>query len=311
MEIKQPLRPTVLGQRVFFVLHNINTVCCRRKKRVQWKRSLIPLLLYKYELPLPWPPTPFISPPHFHRCSTKVPVGVPGRMWIAGPTLAIGYLNMPERTAERFVPDPFAAAAGREGERMYDTGDRCRYLQSGSIEVIGRCDYMVKVQRDKGIEGWGVFGGRGGEKRGGDRGQGALFVCCVMRGVVVVVSFWSFGAVIRVWRELQSTEQIMAIARQIRFAFVYLYFYLFIAHTCVMNEFYRYLEFMPWVNSISSSCHEWMLFRVLAMNEFCFELIPYLVSHQHQHNSAKAATPSGSVSLDTPAGAAVCRAVCS
>ena len=65
-------------------------------------------------------------------------------MWIAGPTLAIGYLNMPERTAERFVPDPFAAAAGKE-ERMYDTGDRCRYLPSGSIEVIGRCDFMVKV----------------------------------------------------------------------------------------------------------------------------------------------------------------------
>ncbi|CAM9998615.1 unnamed protein product [Ectocarpus fasciculatus] len=76
----------------------------------------------------------------------QVPVGVPGRMWIAGPTLAIGYLNMPERTAERFVPDPFAEAAGREGERMYDTGDRCRYLPSGSIEVIGRCDFMVKVR---------------------------------------------------------------------------------------------------------------------------------------------------------------------
>ncbi|CAM9512642.1 unnamed protein product, partial [Hapterophycus canaliculatus] len=76
----------------------------------------------------------------------QVPIGVPGRMWIAGPTLAIGYLNMPEKTAERFVADPFAMAAGREGERMYDTGDRCRYLPSGSIEVIGRCDFMVKVR---------------------------------------------------------------------------------------------------------------------------------------------------------------------
>ena len=66
-------------------------------------------------------------------------------MWIAGPTLAIGYLNMPERTAERFIPDPFAAAAGKN-ERLYDTGDRCRYLPSGSIEVIGRCDFMVKVR---------------------------------------------------------------------------------------------------------------------------------------------------------------------
>lgn len=80
---------------------------------------------------------------------TQVPIGVPGRMWIAGPTLAIGYLNMPERTAERFVPDPFAEADGRKGERMYDTGDRCRYLPSGSIEVIGRCDFMVKVSQVK------------------------------------------------------------------------------------------------------------------------------------------------------------------
>lgn len=73
---------------------------------------------------------------------------MPGRMWIAGPTLAIGYHNMPEKTAERFAKDPFAAAAGRTGERMYDTGDRCRYLPSGSIEVIGRCDYMVKVSEN-------------------------------------------------------------------------------------------------------------------------------------------------------------------
>ena len=87
---------------------------------------------------------------------TKVPVGVPGRMWIAGPTLAIGYLNMPERTAERFVPDPFAAAAGKE-ERMYDTGDRCRYLPSGSIEVIGRCDFMVKVSQPCGLLCCAVF----------------------------------------------------------------------------------------------------------------------------------------------------------
>lgn len=79
----------------------------------------------------------------------QVPIGVPGRMWIAGPTLAIGYLNMPERTAARFPPDPFAEAAGRKGERMYDTGDRCRYLPSGSIEVIGRCDFMVKVSQAK------------------------------------------------------------------------------------------------------------------------------------------------------------------
>lgn len=94
---------------------------------------------------------------------TQVPVGVPGRMWIAGPTLAIGYLNMPEKTAERFIEDPLALAAGRPGERMYDTGDRCRYLPSGSIEVIGRCDYMVKVSPS----GFSCFLKMGGSKDDG------------------------------------------------------------------------------------------------------------------------------------------------
>jgi non-ribosomal peptide synthetase component F len=37
-------------------------------------------------------------------------------------------------------------AVCRPGEKMYDTGDRCRYLPSGSIEVIGRCDFMVKIR---------------------------------------------------------------------------------------------------------------------------------------------------------------------
>ncbi|KAG5189217.1 hypothetical protein JKP88DRAFT_302551, partial [Tribonema minus] len=71
----------------------------------------------------------------------QVPVGVPGRMYIGGPCLALGYLNMPEKTAERFLPNPF-----RPQETIYDTGDRCRYLPSGSIEVIGRCDFMVKIR---------------------------------------------------------------------------------------------------------------------------------------------------------------------
>ena len=42
---------------------------------------------------------------------------------------------------------------GKGEPRMYDTGDRCRYLPSGSIEVIGRCDFMVKVSQVKPSEG--------------------------------------------------------------------------------------------------------------------------------------------------------------
>ncbi|CAM9615782.1 unnamed protein product [Chrysoparadoxa australica] len=71
----------------------------------------------------------------------QVPIGAPGRMFVGGPCLALGYLNMPKKTAERFVPDPF-----NPGHTMYDTGDRVRYLPSGSIEVIGRCDFMVKIR---------------------------------------------------------------------------------------------------------------------------------------------------------------------
>jgi non-ribosomal peptide synthetase component F len=37
----------------------------------------------------------------------QVPVGVPGRMYIGGPCLALGYLNMPDKTAERFLANPY------------------------------------------------------------------------------------------------------------------------------------------------------------------------------------------------------------
>jgi amino acid adenylation domain-containing protein len=71
-----------------------------------------------------------------------VPVGVPGELYLAGIRLARGYLNSPRLTAERFLPDPFAAAGGR----LYRTGDRVRYLSTGTIEFLGRTDYQVKVR---------------------------------------------------------------------------------------------------------------------------------------------------------------------
>lgn len=67
------------------------------------------------------------------------PANVTGELFISGPGLAQGYLNQPQLTAERFVPNPFA-----RGERMYQTGDLCRRLPSGNLEYVGRQDEQVK-----------------------------------------------------------------------------------------------------------------------------------------------------------------------
>jgi acyl-coenzyme A synthetase/AMP-(fatty) acid ligase/acyl carrier protein len=72
-----------------------------------------------------------------------VPVGVPGEVWIAGEGLARGYLNRPELTADRFRPDPFAAAPGA---RLYRVGDLARWLPDGELEFLGRLDHQVKIR---------------------------------------------------------------------------------------------------------------------------------------------------------------------
>ncbi|QOS81248.1 amino acid adenylation domain-containing protein [Paenibacillus sp. JNUCC31] len=70
-----------------------------------------------------------------------VPPGVNGKLYLAGVGLAQGYLNMPERTAQAFIPDPFVP-----GERMYHTGDLGFYRPDGSLQFIGRADNQVKIR---------------------------------------------------------------------------------------------------------------------------------------------------------------------
>ncbi len=72
------------------------------------------------------------------------PVGVVGEIWLSGAGLALGYLNDPDQTAERFVVDP---ATGR---RRYRTGDLGRLLVAADggteVEFLGRDDGQVKIR---------------------------------------------------------------------------------------------------------------------------------------------------------------------
>jgi amino acid adenylation domain-containing protein len=80
------------------------------------------------------------------RAGEPVPPGVPGEVQIAGPAVAWGYRGRPGLTAERFVPDPFAALAGTPGGRLYRSGDLARLLPSGDLDYLGRIDRQIQVR---------------------------------------------------------------------------------------------------------------------------------------------------------------------
>lgn len=70
----------------------------------------------------------------------RQPVGALGELWISGPQVGDGYLNLPDKTAEAFIDNPFG-----EG-KVYRTGDIVRYRKDGNIEYFGRSDAQVKIR---------------------------------------------------------------------------------------------------------------------------------------------------------------------
>ncbi|MCC5610235.1 amino acid adenylation domain-containing protein [Nostoc sp. CHAB 5834] len=96
-----------------------------------------------------------------------VPIGVPGELYIGGIGLAQAYLNRPDLTQEKFIPNPFinfklpiwdfelsdrddnlrsSKTDNLKSNRLYQTGDLARYLPDGNIEFLGRIDHQVKIR---------------------------------------------------------------------------------------------------------------------------------------------------------------------
>ena len=74
----------------------------------------------------------------------RLPVGALGELWAAGPQVALGYLNRPDKNAEVFIRNPFTHE--EKYIRAYRTGDIVRYLPDGNIQFVGRKDGQVKIR---------------------------------------------------------------------------------------------------------------------------------------------------------------------
>ncbi|MBD1892511.1 non-ribosomal peptide synthetase [Coleofasciculus sp. FACHB-SPT9] len=77
-----------------------------------------------------------------------LPIGITGELYISGDGLAQGYLNRPDLTAERFIPNPFNSYRDKNSRisTIYKTGDLARYQPDGKIEFLGRLDDQVKIR---------------------------------------------------------------------------------------------------------------------------------------------------------------------
>ncbi len=72
-----------------------------------------------------------------------VPIGVSGELYIGGAGVGAGYINRPEQTTEKFIPNPFSNCPT---DRLYSTGDIVRCRPDGAIEFVGRRDFQVKIR---------------------------------------------------------------------------------------------------------------------------------------------------------------------
>lgn len=78
--------------------------------------------------------------------NAPLPIGVAGELCIAGDGVGKGYLNRPDLTVEKFVPNPFSTKENHLGKTMYHTGDLARWRADGNIEYLGRIDTQVKIR---------------------------------------------------------------------------------------------------------------------------------------------------------------------
>ncbi|WP_158501869.1 non-ribosomal peptide synthetase, partial [Vitiosangium sp. GDMCC 1.1324] len=88
-------------------------------------------------------PIPDLSLLLLDKHQQPVPVGVPGEMYVGGAGVALGYLNRPELTLQRFIADPFSS---EPATRLYRSGDLARRLPDGDVEYLGRIDDQVKIR---------------------------------------------------------------------------------------------------------------------------------------------------------------------